>query len=80
MSVDRAVLESKLLEMYPEIKSHGLELSLSFDGGKNAWIVGLKKDSHVLSTHLEAKDAEECVDGVKCVYLGVQIAQFLKNF
>lgn len=80
MSVDSEVLRSKLLEMYPEIASHGLELSLSFDAGKKAWVVGLKKGSHALATHLDAKDAEECIDGVKCVYLGVQIAQFLKNF
>lgn len=80
MSVEAGALEAKLREIYPEIESHGLELSLSFDGGKNAWIVGLKKGSHALSTHLDAKDAEDCIDGIKCVYLGVQIGQFLKNF
>jgi hypothetical protein len=33
-----------------------------------------------LSTHLEKNDAEECMNGIKCVYLGVQVAQFIKNF
>ena len=80
MSIEVGELESKLLEMYPEIRSHGLELSLSYDGKKEAWIVSLKKGSHALSTHLDAKDAAECIDGVKCVYLGVQIGQFVKNF
>ncbi len=80
MSVEVGELESKLLEMYPEIRSHGLELSLSYDSKKEAWIVSLKKGSHALSTHLDAKDAAECLDGVKCVYLGVQIGQFVKNF
>jgi hypothetical protein len=80
MSVEVKALETKLREMYPEIQSHGLDLSLSFDGGKKAWIIGLKKGQHALSTHLDAKDAEDCIDGVKCVYLGVQIGQFLKNF
>lgn len=80
MSVDKKDLEAKLYEMYPEIKDHGLDLSLDFDKGKDAWIVGLKKGSHSLNTHLENKDAEDCLNGVKCVYLGVQIAQFIKNF
>lgn len=80
MSVNVQDLEAKLLAMHPEIKSHGLELSLELDEGKDAWIVGLKKGGHALSTHLERKDAEECLNGVKCVYLGVQISQFVKNF
>ncbi len=80
MSVAAKDLEGKLLEMHPEIKSHGLALSLDFDNSKDAWIVGLKKGSHSLTTHLERKDAEECLNGIKCVYLGVQISQFIKNF
>lgn len=80
MSVEVGALEAKLREMYPEIKSHGLDLSLSYDGKKDAWIVSLKKGNHALSTHLDAKDAAECIDGIKCVYLGVQIGQFVKNF
>lgn len=80
MNFDVKDLESKLIEMHPEIKSHGLDLSLEFDKGKDAWIVGLKKGNHTLTTHLESKDADECLNGVKCIYLGVQISQFVKNF
>jgi hypothetical protein len=80
MSVNVKDLEGKLLEMHPEIKSLKMDLSLDFDKAKDAWVVGLKKGSHSLTTHLENKDAEDCLNGVKCVYLGVQIAQFIKNF
>jgi len=66
--------------MYPEIREHNIAVSLSFDEEKNAWIVKLHKDHHELTTHLEKKDADECMDGTKCVYLGVQIGQFIKNF
>jgi hypothetical protein len=66
--------------MYPEILKHGIVASLDFDETKNAYIVKFKKDKHELTTHLEKKDADECMDGIKCVYLGVQVAQFLKNF
>jgi len=80
MSVNVKDLEGKLIEMYPEIKSHKMDLSLDFDNSKDEWIVGLKKGSHSLTTHLENKDAEDCLNGIKCVYLGVQISQFIKNF
>ncbi len=80
MSVDPKVLEQKLKEMYPEIDEHRLALSLCFDPDKDAWIVVLNKGSHELKTHLERKDAEACLEGTQCVYLGVQIGQFVQNF
>ncbi|MCG2709457.1 MAG: hypothetical protein L6246_03930 [Thermodesulfovibrionales bacterium] len=35
---------------------------------------------HELTTHIEKKDADECMDGIKCVYLEIQVGQFIKNF
>jgi hypothetical protein len=80
MSVNAQNLEDKLLEMYPEIKAHDLVIGLHFDSNKNAWIVHLKRGEKEVTTHLEAKDAEDCINGIKCVYLGVQIGQFVKSF
>jgi hypothetical protein len=80
MAVAHHELEGKLREMYPEIVSHGFTLSLDFDVEKNAWKVKLQKDRHELMTYLEKKDAEDCLDGIECIYLGVQIGQFIKNF
>ena len=80
MNVSPQALDSKLREMYPEIENHGLSLSLNFDRGKDAWIVKLVKGKHELTTHLEKKDADACFDGVQCIYLGVQISQFLEIF
>lgn len=80
MKVDPKTLESKIREMYPEIIKHDLTLSLSFDNGTDSWIVKLDKGGHELATHLEKKDAEACLEGIQCVYLGVQIGQFVKNF
>ena len=79
MSVNAQDLEDKLFEMYPEIKAHDLVIGLHFDSSKNAWIVHLKRGEKEVTTHLEAKDAEDCINGVKCVYLGVQIGQFVKS-
>lgn len=80
MSVDPKALESKIREMYPDIDKYGFDLSLNFSEQKDAWIIDLKHGQHELTTHLERKDAEACLEGVQCVYFGVQIAQFVKNF
>lgn len=73
-------LKEKIAEMYPEIQEHHLDLSVTFDSPKNAYLVTFKRGAEALDTHLEKKDADDCMDGVKCVYLGVQVAQFIKNF
>jgi len=80
MSYTKEALAEKLVEMYSEIPKHGLDMSLDFDEGKNAWVVTLKKGEHELKTFLDKKDADECMNGIKCVYLGVQIGQFVQNF
>ena len=73
-------LKAKIFEMYPEIKKHDISFSLSFDTGKNAYILDFKKDGHELTTHLEKKDADDCMNNIKCVYLGVQVGQFIRYF
>ncbi len=73
-------LKDKILEMYPEITERGIAASLDFSKEKNAYIVKLKKGLHELTTHLEKKDADDCMDGIKCISLGIQIAQFISNF
>lgn len=80
MGYTKVALEDKILEMYPEIGRHGISVSLDFDERKNAYIVKFTKDKNELTTHLEKKDADDCMDNIKCVYLGVQIGQFIKNF
>jgi len=73
-------LKDKIVEMYPEITRYGISVGIDFSQEKNAYILGFKKDHHELTTHLEKRDADECMDGIKCVYLGVQVGQFIKNF
>ncbi|MEW6052424.1 MAG: hypothetical protein AB1552_01360 [Nitrospirota bacterium] len=80
MGYTKDALQDKILEMYPEIFQHGITVSLEFDEGKNAYIVRMKKGEHQLTTHLEKKDADECMNNIKCVYLGVQVGQFIRNF
>lgn len=73
-------LIAKIREIYPEILRHDISLSLSFNAHKNAYILDFRKGGHELTTHLEKKDADECMANIKCVYLGVQVGQFIRNF
>lgn len=39
----------------------------------------LKKGAHELKTYLEPEDANGCMEGNRCVSLGLQIAQLKDN-
>ncbi|MHB8840590.1 MAG: hypothetical protein ACYC56_02175 [Candidatus Aquicultor sp.] len=80
MSYTKDELAIKLREMYREIDQHDLDVSLEFDNDENAWVIHLVKGEHELKTFLNKKDADECMNGIKCVYLGVQIGQFVQHF
>jgi hypothetical protein len=73
-------LKTKVLEMYPEIEKMQVISSLTFDEGKNAYVLKLTKGPHELSTYIDKADADRCMDGHVCVSLGVQVRQFLENF
>jgi hypothetical protein len=80
MGYTNVALTEKIREMYPDIQKHNITFGLDFSEEKNAYVVKFKKDLHELTTYLDKKDADECVDGVKCIHLGVKIGEFIKNF
>ena len=69
----------KITEIYPELGVCGIDVDVSFDSEKNAWVVDLKKDSHELKHYLDVPEADSCMEGNKCVPLGLEIAQLKKN-
>lgn len=73
-------IKGKILEMYPEVRQHDISFDLCFSEEKNAYILDFRKDNRELTTHLEKKDADDCMNDIKCVYLGVQVGQFLRYF
>ena len=80
MGYTNVALKDRIYEMYPEIGKHGITMSLNYNYDLKAYDLKLKKDSDELTTHIEKTDADECMDGVKCIHLGVQISQFIRNF
>jgi len=79
MSYSTEQLKEKLLRMYPEIGKYGLSLDLEFDPEKNAWVVSFVKGNHRRHAFLDKSDADACIEGSVCIYLGVLITQYIKD-
>lgn len=79
MSYTELELKNKLYELYPEIKKFGMSLSLEFDKEKDAWVVSFVKGNQQRHAFLDKKDADSCVEGTSCIYLGMLIAQYIKD-
>jgi hypothetical protein len=79
MSYGKEELKKKIVDMYPEIKTYGLSTDLDFDDEKNAWVVSFAKGEHNRHAFLDKKDADACLEGNACIYLGVLIAQYIKD-
>lgn len=80
MGYSNVALKDKITEMYPDVVKHGISVGLDFSSEKNAFVLTFKKNTHELITYLDKSDADECMEGVKCVHLGVKIGEFVKNF
>ena len=79
MGYSQVALEDKILEMYPEIRKHDISLSIGFDKEKNAYVVGLRKGDIKRYAFLDKKDADSCMDGNVCIYLGFLMGQYISD-
>ena len=69
----------KIMELYPDIGECGIDINVTFDHTRDAWVVDLKKDHAHLKTYMDHPDADTCLIGKKCVGLGIEIAQLKGN-
>ena len=79
MNYAKEDLKDKLLEMYPEITTYELSTELEFDEEKDAWVVSFSKGKSNRHAFLDRKDADACLEGNACIYLGILIAQYIKD-
>ena len=70
---------AKIIEIYPDIGECGINIDVTYDAEKKAWVVDLKKDDHELKHYLDIPEADDCMEGNKCVPLGLEIAQLKKH-
>ena len=76
---DKNELCDKIKSIYPDIGECGIDIDVNYNESKKAWVVDLKHGEQHLATHLEPEDADNCIEGIECVYLGTQIAQLASN-
>ncbi len=79
MGYTQVALEDKLFEMHPDLTKYGISLQLEFDEPKNAWIIHFVKGGHKRYAILDKEDADSCMDGNVCIYLGVLVGQYIKD-
>ena len=77
--IDKKELCEQIKIVFPDIGECGIDVDVDYDKKKEAWVVDLKKGAHHLTTHLEPEDANECMEGNKCVGLAFQIQQLRAN-
>jgi hypothetical protein len=80
MSYTIESLKDAIFEIHPEIVQHALNLSVTFDAAQNAYVLTFERSGKELKTYMDKSDADECLEGKKCIHLGVQLAEFIADF
>jgi hypothetical protein len=75
----KEALCKKIITLYPDIGTCGIDIAVEYDSKKKIWLVDLKKGTHELKHHLEIPDADACMENKQCVSLGLEIDQLKKN-
>jgi hypothetical protein len=78
--ITKTELCNKIQDVYPEAGVCGVDFDVDYDHSANAWVVDLHQGSHHLKTFIETDDASNCLEGKKCLPLGLKIAQLKYNF
>jgi hypothetical protein len=79
MIINANALENKIREMYPEIVEHGMDVAAALEPATGEWLVRIGREGDEIATHVGAKDAEECLDGGRCMMLAAQLGSFVND-
>lgn len=80
MKYTNVALKEKIAEMYPDIEKHKVKLSVTFSGEKNAYRLTFKRGKDELVTYLDRSDADDCMNNIRCMHLGIKVDLFVSNF
>jgi hypothetical protein len=72
---DQKELCDRIKSLYPDLGECGIDVQVNYDGGRDAWVIDLKKEKHELKTYLEPTDADACMEGKQCVSLTLQVTK-----
>jgi hypothetical protein len=73
-------LEQRLREHHADIAKLGIKLTLSCDRDRVGYVVALAKDDKQAEIFISKQDADDCMEGIECYHLGIEIGNFLREF
>lgn len=80
MTYTKVALKDKIIEMYPDIAEHKVSLGVTYNEEKSAYVLKFKRGRDELVTYLDRSDADDCMNNIRCVHLGIKVDQFIRNF
>jgi hypothetical protein len=80
MKYSNVALKEKILEMYPDIGQRKVTVGVSYNDEKAAYVLKFKRGKDELITYLDKSDADDCMNNIRCVHLGIKVDQFVSNF
>jgi hypothetical protein len=73
-------LKAKLLERHSDLAKLGVTLEVSYDRDRDSYVVQLSKGGRQAETLISRKDADECMQGIECYHLGIEVFNFMQEF
>jgi hypothetical protein len=73
-------LEQRLREHHSDIDKHGINLQVSFDRERGGYVVRLTKGGKQSEISISQQDADECLQGIECYHLGIELGNFIREF
>ena len=75
---DKNEVCQKITELNPDLGSCDVDIETFYNSSKNSWIVVSKKGDHDIVHYLDKKDIRNCLDGVQCFSLGLDVAELTR--
>jgi hypothetical protein len=79
MGYTQEALNDKLLELYPEIQKNNINMSMHFDDERNSYVIEFEKGGHSRYAFLHKTEADQCMEGIMCLYLGTLVDQYVTD-
>jgi hypothetical protein len=73
-------LDQRLREHHSDIAKLGIELNVRADRERAGFVVEFAKGGKQAEIFISQKDADECLQGIECYHLGIELGNFIREF
>ena len=68
----------KVKELNPDLGACDVDIETHYSTAKKSWIIVSKKGGHDIVHSLDKMDIKNCLDGVQCFSLGLDVAELTR--